>query len=36
MVCKGEDGLRQQLVLYQTYDNCCLPHASLRQPLPCS
>ena len=33
MVCKGEDGLRQQLVLYQTYDNCCLPHASLRQPL---
>jgi len=33
-LCKGEDGLRQQLALYQTYDNFCLPHASLRQPLP--
>ena len=32
-LCKGEDGLRQQCVLYQVYDNCCLPHASLRQPL---
>jgi hypothetical protein len=31
--CKGEDGLRQQLVLYQTYYNFCLPHASLRLPL---
>ena len=29
-VCKGEDGLRQQLVLYHAYDNFCLPHASLR------
>jgi hypothetical protein len=34
MLCKGEDGLRQQLVLYQTYYNFCLPHASLRLPLP--
>jgi hypothetical protein len=30
---KGEDGLRQQLALYQTYYNFCLPHASWRQPL---
>jgi hypothetical protein len=33
-LCKGEDGLRHQLALYQTYYNFCLPHASLRQPLP--
>jgi IS1 family transposase len=33
-LCKGEEGLLQQLVLYQTYYNFCLPHASLRQPLP--
>jgi IS1 family transposase len=33
-LCKGEDGLRHQLALYQPYDNFCLPHASLRQPLP--
>jgi len=33
-LCKGEDGLRQQLALYQVYYNFCLPHASLRQPLP--
>jgi IS1 family transposase len=33
-LCKGEDGLRQQLALYQVYDNFCLPQASLRQPLP--
>src|SRR5262245_50400316 len=32
-LCKGEDGLRQQLSLFQTYHNFCLPHASLRQPL---
>jgi IS1 family transposase len=32
-LCKGEDGLRQQLTLYQVYYNFCLPHASLRQPL---
>src|SRR5882724_9582029 len=31
--CKGEDGLRQQLVLFQSYHNFVLPHASLRQPL---
>jgi IS1 family transposase len=29
-LCKGEDGLRHQLSLYQTYHNFCLPHASLR------
>jgi IS1 family transposase len=33
-LCKGEEGLQQQLVLYQTYYNFCLPHASLRQSLP--
>jgi IS1 family transposase/transposase-like protein len=33
-VCKGEVGLRQQLALYQTYHNWCLPHTSLRLPLP--
>jgi IS1 family transposase len=33
-LCKGEDGLRQQLALYHVYYNCCLPHASLRLPLP--
>ncbi len=33
-LCKGADGLRQQLALYHTYYNFCLPHASLRQPLP--
>jgi len=33
-VCKGEVGLRQQLALYQTYYNWCLPHTSLRLPLP--
>ena len=32
-LCKGEDGLRQQLILYHVYYNFCLPHASLRQPL---
>jgi hypothetical protein len=26
-------GLQQPLTLYQAYYNCCLPHASLRQPL---
>jgi len=31
-LCKGEDGLRQQLVLYHVYYNFCLPHASLRIP----
>jgi IS1 family transposase len=33
-LCKGEDGLRQQLALYHCYYNFCLPHASLRLPLP--
>ena len=33
-LCKGEEGLRQQLALYQTDYNFCLPHASLRQALP--
>jgi IS1 family transposase len=32
-LCKGEDGMQQQLILYHIYDNFCLPHASLRQPL---
>jgi hypothetical protein len=32
-LCQGEDGLRQQLAVYHVYDNFCLPHASLRQPL---
>jgi hypothetical protein len=32
-LCQGEDGLRQQLVIYHAYYNFCLPHASLRQPL---
>jgi hypothetical protein len=33
-LCKGEDGMRQQLALYHVYSNFCLPHASLRVPLP--
>jgi IS1 family transposase len=33
-LCKGEDGVRQQLALYHAYYNFCLPHAALRQPLP--
>ena len=33
-LCKGEDGLRQQLALYHVYYNFCLPHASIRAPLP--
>jgi IS1 family transposase len=33
-LCKGEDGLRQQLAVYHVYYNFCLPHASLRQALP--
>jgi IS1 family transposase len=32
-LCKGEDGVRQQLALYHVYYNFVLPHASLRQPL---
>jgi IS1 family transposase len=33
-LCKGEDGLRQPLAVFHCYDNFCLPHASVRQPLP--
>src|SRR5262249_31293370 len=33
-LCKGEDGMRHQLVLFHAYHNFCLPHTSLRQPLP--
>jgi hypothetical protein len=33
-LCKGEDGMRQQLALYHAYYNFCLSHASIRQPLP--
>jgi hypothetical protein len=33
-LCKGESGLRQQLVLYHVYYNFCLPHTSLHQVLP--
>jgi hypothetical protein len=32
-LCKGEAGLRQQLALFQTYHNFCLPHPSLRRPV---
>ena len=31
--CKSEDGLGQQLALFQVYHNCVLRHASLRQAL---
>jgi IS1 family transposase len=33
-LCKGEDGLRQQLTVFHCYYNFCLSHASVRQPLP--
>jgi len=33
-VCRGEEGLLDRLVLFQTYHNFVLPHASLRQLLP--
>ena len=32
-LCKGENGLRQQLALYHVYYNFCLPHARLHVPL---
>jgi IS1 family transposase len=32
--CQAQDGLRQPLVLFHTSYTFCLPHASLRQPLP--
>jgi hypothetical protein len=31
--CKSDDGLGQQLALFQVYHNFVLPHASLRQAL---
>jgi len=33
-LCQGEDGIRHQLTVYHSYYNFCLPHSSLRQPLP--
>jgi hypothetical protein len=33
-LCRGDEGLRDQMVLFQTYHNFVVPHASLRQPLP--
>jgi hypothetical protein len=33
-LCRGEEGLLDQMVLFQTYHNFVLPHASLRKPLP--
>jgi hypothetical protein len=33
-LCKHEAGLLQQLALSHVYHHFCLPHASLRQPLP--
>ena len=32
-LCRGEESLRDQMVLFQTYHNFVLPHASLHQPL---
>src|SRR2546427_185945 len=33
-LCKHQAGVWQQLALYHVYYNFCLPHASLRLPLP--
>jgi IS1 family transposase/transposase-like protein len=33
-LCKSAEGVHHQLALYHTYYNFCLPHASLRVPLP--
>src|SRR5438094_2284660 len=33
-LCKGEDGLLDQLMLFQVYHNFAFPRASLRQALP--
>ena len=33
-LCKGEDGLRQQVAVFHCSYNFCLPHASVRLPLP--
>jgi hypothetical protein len=35
-LCRGEESLLDQMVLFQVYHNFVLPHTSLRQPLPCS
>src|SRR5262245_30179803 len=35
-LCNREDGVRHQPGLFHAYHNFCLPHASLRVPLPCS
>src|SRR4030095_15941012 len=32
-LCQGEEGLLDRLVVFQTYHNFVLPHASLRQSL---
>jgi IS1 family transposase len=32
-LCRGEESLLDQMVLFQVYHNFVLPHASLRQPL---
>jgi len=32
-LCKGEDGLLEQLAVFHCYYNFCLPHASIRLPL---
>jgi len=32
-LCKGENGIQQQLALYHVYYNFCLPHANIRHPL---
>ena len=32
-LCKGEDGLQQQLSVFHCYYNFCLPHTSLRRAL---
>jgi hypothetical protein len=32
-LCQGEEGLQHQLVLFQSYHNFVLPHASLRRAL---
>src|SRR5262244_2872735 len=33
-LCKGEDGLLEQLAVFHCYYNFCLPHASVRWPVP--
>jgi hypothetical protein len=33
-LCTSEAGLRHQLALAHVYDNFCLPHVTLRRPLP--